>query len=75
MSELCGSVICRNEKIVAADVQGVVIRWPMENDILCKFAPFQLLSVRKRLPGLDNPAMEIEVFQLFTGSGKIAIRL
>ena len=75
VSELRESVICRNEKIVTADVRAVVIRWPMRNDILCKFPPFQLLSVRKRLPGLDSPAMEIEVFQLFTGSGKFAIRL
>lgn len=75
MSELRESVICQNEKFVAADVRAVVIRQSMGNDILCKFSPLQLLSVWKRLPGLDSPSMEIEVFQLFGCSGKLAIRL
>lgn len=75
MSELSEFIICRNEKIVAADVRAVVIRRPMHDDIFGKFSLLQLLSVRKRLPGLDIHAMAIEFFQLFACAGKLTIRL
>ena len=75
VAQLCESVICTYEEIVAADVCAWVIRELLGWNTFGYGRPFQLHVVFQFSPGFDGPAMNGCVSELCRSAWKASLRL
>lgn len=75
VAQLCESVICTYEEIVAADVCAWVIRELLGWNTFGYGRPFQLYVVFQFSPGFDGPAMNGCVGELCRSTWKDSLRL
>ena len=75
IAQLCKAVISGDKEVITADTVAVTKGRTVRRHPYCKIAPFELLLMRKALPGPYGPLVKALLLQLFCSTGKLRISL
>lgn len=75
IAQLCKPVISGDKEVITADTVAVAKRRTVRRHPYCKIAPFELVLMRKALPGPYGPLVKALLLQLFCSTGKLRISL